>query len=204
MTIVPQAVIHGRFQVLHNDHLRYLLAGKALCDRLVVGVTNPDPSHTRPDPADPLRSLESSNPLTYFERAQLLHAALTEAGLAPQAFLVVPFPINLPELYRHYVPLDALFLLTIYDEWGRRKQACFQQLGLRTRVLWEVPPEAKGLSATTVRRRMAAGESWEHLVPPPTARLLREWRIPERLAEQTASQSSLDDGCQALADGNSP
>ncbi|MYL85261.1 nicotinate-nucleotide adenylyltransferase [Desulfovibrio aerotolerans] len=181
---VPQAVIHGRFQVLHNDHLKYLLAGKALCHRLVVGVTNPDPSHTRHDPADPLRSLESSNPLTYFERAQLLHAVLTEAGLGPHAFFVVPFPINLPELYHHYVPMDALFLLTVYDEWGRRKLARFQNMGLDTRVLWDIPPEDKGLSATTVRRRMAAGEPWEHLVPPAAARLLRDWRVPERLAGQ--------------------
>ncbi|WP_043637458.1 nicotinate-nucleotide adenylyltransferase [Desulfovibrio sp. TomC] len=184
MPNVPQAVIHGRFQVLHNDHLRYLLAGKALCDRLVIGVTNPDPSHTRHDPADPLRSLESSNPLTYFERAQLLHAVLAEAGLSPQEFFVVPFPINLPELYRHYVPLDALFLVSIYDEWGRRKLKYFESLTLHTHVLWEVPPEDKGLSATEVRRRMGAGEPWEHLVPPAAAGLLRQWRIPERLSGQ--------------------
>ena len=188
---VAQAVIHGRFQVLHNDHLKYLLAGKALCDRLVVGVTNPDPSHTRHDPADPLRSLERSNPLTYFERAQLLHAVLAEAGLGPEEFFVVPFPINLPELYRHYVPMDALFLLTIYDEWGRRKLGRFQSLGLRTRVLWEVPPEDKGLSATAIRRRMVAGESWEPLVPPAAARLLRDWRVPERLAGQAGDAARL-------------
>ncbi|MFW9878404.1 MAG: nicotinate-nucleotide adenylyltransferase, partial [Candidatus Thorarchaeota archaeon] len=24
-------VIHGRFQVLHNDHIKYLMAGKRLC-----------------------------------------------------------------------------------------------------------------------------------------------------------------------------
>jgi len=36
-------VIHGRFQVLHNDHLKYLMEGMALCDHLVVGITNPDP-----------------------------------------------------------------------------------------------------------------------------------------------------------------
>jgi glycerol-3-phosphate cytidylyltransferase-like family protein len=29
-------VIHGRFQVLHNDHLKYLLLGKALFKHLVV------------------------------------------------------------------------------------------------------------------------------------------------------------------------
>ncbi|MHA2009472.1 MAG: nicotinate-nucleotide adenylyltransferase, partial [Promethearchaeota archaeon] len=39
-------VIHGRFQVLHNDHIKYLMAGKKLCKYLVVGITNPDPSLT--------------------------------------------------------------------------------------------------------------------------------------------------------------
>ena len=37
-------VIHGRFQLLHNDHLKYLLAGKKRCEHLVVGITNPDPA----------------------------------------------------------------------------------------------------------------------------------------------------------------
>ena len=49
-------VIHGRFQVFHNDHLVYLLAGLALCRHLVVGITNPDPFLTRDDAADRKRS----------------------------------------------------------------------------------------------------------------------------------------------------
>ena len=40
---------HGRFQVLHNDHFKYLMAGKAQCRHLVVGITNPDPTLTRRD-----------------------------------------------------------------------------------------------------------------------------------------------------------
>jgi hypothetical protein len=61
-------VIHGRFQVLHNDHLKYLLAGKARCRHLVVGITNPDPFLTKEDAAEPRRSEPGANPLTYFER----------------------------------------------------------------------------------------------------------------------------------------
>ena len=76
-------VIHGRFQVLHNDHLRYLLAGKDLCRHLVVGITNPDPSLTREESADPHRSRPEANPLTYYERQALVRAALGEAGGAP-------------------------------------------------------------------------------------------------------------------------
>ena len=175
--------IHGRFQVLHNDHLVYLLAGKKLCRHLVVGITNPDPTLTRDDPADPRRSRPWSNPLTYFERHVMTQRVLVEAGLDANDFSIVPFPVNLPELYRYYVPLDAVFYLTIYDEWGRRKLEMFQSLGLRTEVLWVRSAEEKGLSAEHVRRLMAAGRLWEHLVPPAVAGLMRKWNISLRLRD---------------------
>lgn len=177
----PVGVIHGRFQILHNDHLRYLLAGNERCHFLIVGITNPDPYHTRAYAADPHRSAPSANPLTYFERALLVTHALREAGVPAESFITVPFPINLPELCRFYVPLDAVFFLTVYDEWGRRKLQLLRELGLRTEVLWERPPEEKGLSGATVRRLMREGRPWRHLVPPACARLLEEWDIPQRL-----------------------
>jgi nicotinamide mononucleotide adenylyltransferase len=180
---VETGVIHGRFQVLHNDHLVYLLAGMALCRHLVVGITNPDPLLTRNEDADPKRSDPAANPLTYFERYLMVRAVLEEAGIEPSRLSVVPFPINIPELYRYYVPLDALFFLSIYDEWGKRKLEYFRSLGLMTHVLRDVSAEQKGLSATEIRRRMASGEPWEELVPPAAAQLLKRWNIPSRLRD---------------------
>jgi nicotinamide-nucleotide adenylyltransferase len=174
-------VIHGRFQVLHNDHLAYLLAGMALCRHLVVGITNPDPLLTRDDSADRKRSSPAANPLTYFERYVMVRAVLEEAGIGAARFSVVPFPINMPELYQYYVPLDALFFLSIYDQWGKRKLDYFRSLGLSTCVLREVPESQKGLSGTDIRRRMALDEPWEELVPPATAQLMKKWAIPGRL-----------------------
>ncbi|WP_461208632.1 nicotinate-nucleotide adenylyltransferase [Desulfocurvus sp. DL9XJH121] len=178
----PVAVIHGRFQILHNDHLRYLLAGWELCSHLVAGVTNPDPHLSRFEGSAPGRSRPEANPLTYYERQVCVREALAEAGVPEKALSVVPLPINFPELYRHYVPMDAVFLLTIYDDWGREKQARFLSLGLSTHVLWERPPEEKGITATQVRRLMVEGGDWEPLVPPAVARRMREWDIPGRLA----------------------
>ena len=180
---VETGVIHGRFQVLHNDHLVYLLAGMELCRHLVVGITNPDPLLTRNEDADPKRSDPSANPLTYFERYLMVRAVMEEAGIEPSRLSVVPFPINMPELYRYYVPLDALFFLTIYDEWGKRKLEYFASLGLRTHVLRHVSGDQKGLSATGIRRRMASNEPWEDMVPPAAADLLKKWDIPARLRE---------------------
>lgn len=181
MSTYPLGVIHGRFQVPHNDHLRYLLAGKELCDHLVVGITNPDPSLTRHSDADPARSSGTANPLSYYERCVLMRRMLVDAGVSHNALTVVPLPINLPELYRHYVPLNAVFFLTIYDGWGRQKLEFLQSLQLRTHILWEVSPEEKGISATDVRARMARGEPWQHLVPQSVAPLLEQWDIPGRL-----------------------
>ncbi len=174
-------VIHGRFQVLHNDHLAYLLAGMALCRHLVVGITNPDPILTREESADPKRSSPAANPLTYFERYVMVRAVLEEAGIEASRFSVVPFPINRPELYRYYVPLDALFFLSIYDDWGRRKLEYLTSLGLATHVLRDVPARQKGLSATDIRRRMAMNEPWEEMVPPAVVDLMKKWDIPGRL-----------------------
>lgn len=174
-------IIHGRFQVLHNDHLRYLLAGKGLCRHLIVGITNPDPHLTREDAADKHRHSRLANPLTYWERYLMVHRSLAEAGVALEAFSIVPFPINFPELYRYYVPLDAVFFLSIYDDWGRKKLATFRSLDLKTHILWEVPPEKKGISGSTVRELMLHGGSWEEMVPAGVASLMKEWEIPARL-----------------------
>jgi nicotinamide mononucleotide adenylyltransferase len=181
--IVETGVIHGRFQVLHNDHRAYLLAGMALCRHLVVGITNPDPILTRDEHVDPKRSSPAANPLTYFERYVMVRTVLEESGIESGRFSVVPFPINLPELYRYYVPLDALFFLSIYDEWGKRKLEYFTSLGLKTHMLREVTADQKGLSATDIRRRMAQNEPWEEQVPPSVAYLMKKWDIPTRLRQ---------------------
>jgi len=176
-------VVHGRFQIFHLDHLKYLLAARQKCRHLVVGITNPDPTLTKTDAADPFRSSPAANPLTYFERYCIIEAVLLEAGLDHAEFSIVPFPINFPDLLHFYVPLNAVFYLTIYDDWGRRKLNLFQSLGLDVEVLWTKSGEQKGISAKEVRRRVAEGEPWEHLVPPAAAFMIKKMGIEARLSQ---------------------
>jgi nicotinamide-nucleotide adenylyltransferase len=176
-------VIHGRFQILHNDHIKYLLAGKQLCEYLIVGITNPDPSLTRDSDANPHRSTPIANPLTYYERHLMVQAALLEQGLKYSEFNIVPFPINVPELLKYYVPLDAVFFLTIYDDWGKQKKEFFVSLGLKIHILWEVTLENKGLSSSDIRRDMIKDKQWEHYVPKIVAHLIKDWGIVQRLKD---------------------
>ncbi len=182
-SIYDIGVIHGRFQILHNDHMKYLFAGKELCKHLIVGITNPDPSLTKDHESNPHRSTSLANPLTYYERYIMIREALLEKGLKLSEFSIVPFPINFPELVKFYVPMDAIFFLTIYDDWGRQKKKYFEKLGLKVHVIWEVPLEKKGLNGSEIRNAMINGESWEHLVPSSVAKLVKEWNIILRLKE---------------------
>lgn len=172
-------VIHGRFQLLHNDHLKYLLAGKERCRHLVIGITNPDPTLTRADPADPARSRKQDNPFSYYERYCMVRETLADHGLRDE-ISIVPFPVNFPDLYSYYVPLQAIFFLSIYDEWGEKKLRLFASRGLATEILWRRPASEKGLSASTIRQKIAAGEPWEDLVPPAVARLVKNGNLADR------------------------
>ncbi len=174
-------VIHGRFQILHNDHVKFLLAGKKLCNHLIVGITNPDPTLTKAHDSNPHRSTLIANPLTYYERYVMVRETLLEKGLELSEFYIVPFPINLPELLKYYVPMDVVFFLSIYDDWGRQKEKYLESLGLKVHVLWEVPLDEKGLSGSDIRNLMLKGESWEHFLPTAVVKLVKKWNIINRI-----------------------
>lgn len=185
----PTGVIHGRFQVLHHDHLKYLLAGKALCDHLVVGITNPDPDRIGSEATDPARSCPENNPLTYHERSQMIRAALMEAGIPADEFSIIPLPISQPELLKNYAPTDAIYYLTIYDDWGHEKKKRLKNLGLETHVMWEKSASEKGLTGTEVRLAIRENNGWKTLVPVSVAELVEKWNLQERFRESSDPSS---------------
>jgi nicotinamide mononucleotide adenylyltransferase len=174
-------VAHGRFQVLHHDHVKYILAAKARCRHLIVAITNPDPTLTKYDQADPHRSSPADNPLTYYERYVILKETLLEQGLHHREFSLVPLPINFPELYQYYVPLNAVFYLTIYDAWGERKLKLFESLGLQVEVLWRKTKAEKGLTSSLIRQKITQAQPWEHLVPGAVSTLFVQLGLAERI-----------------------
>lgn len=182
-------LVHGRFQPFHNDHLKFILAAFEKVDFMYVGITNPDPRLTSEDSADSDRSRASSNPCTYYERQDMVISSLMESGMARERFTVVPFPINFPELWKHYAPQDALYFLTIYDEWGERKFRLLKENGLEVDVLWRKPEAEKGITASGVRENIALNRPWQHLVPAGTARSIIKFGINIRIKEIFASES---------------
>lgn len=174
-------VIHGRFQMLHKGHMEYLLAGKKRCDYLLIGIANPDVNLTKYSSTAPHRSQSLSNPLTYFERFEMIRGSMLESGIALQEFDIVPFPINYPELLSNYVPLDAKFYMTIYDEWSYQKKEVLEQIGCSIDVMWQRTNAEKITSGTEVRNLIKAHQPWEHLVPAYVANYVKDHKIDIRL-----------------------
>lgn len=183
--MVEYGVVHGRFQIVHNDHVQYIMAAKQRCHNLIVGITNADPTHIKRELADPNRSRPEANPLTYFERYCMLRAVLLEQGLKPGEFELVPFPINNPELCQYYVPQGAVFFITIYDKWGEEKNSRLKSFGYNTEVLWQKPLDEKGITSTRVRRCIIEDSDFQELVPPAAYKLIIEWGIGDRLRQFT-------------------
>lgn len=177
-------VIHGRFQMLHKGHMEYLLAGKERCQRLIIGISNPDETVTEFSDANPHRSQARSNPLTYFERMEMIRGALLEYGIPRDEFEIVPFPINRPQLLFNYVPKDAVFYMTLYDEWSMQKKAELESLGCKIEVMWQRSNDDKFTSGTIVRECIIAGEPWQHLVPKFVYQYMTENQIDVRLQQQ--------------------
>ena len=181
MSLVPAGVIHGRFQPLHLGHMEYILAGKNRCQQLVIGIANPDPNVTIRHQANPARSLPSSNPFTYYERMLMIKNSLLEAGVSRHDFEIVPFPINYPQILKYYVPMDARFFVTIYDDWGKAKVNMLTKLGLDIEVMWERNLAQRLTTGTEIRKLIAKGDAWEHLLPFGAVKIINELGLKERV-----------------------
>jgi len=167
--VIPLGMVHGRFQPFHNGHLAYLLAAASRCERLLVGITNPDPARTRAEAEDPRRHLREANLFTYTERLLMVEAAAREAGV-PVPVHVIPFPINEPELWPAYVPPGTVHFLRVFSPWGRVKLDRLRRGGYEAVLLDE--GAAKDVSGEQVRHALRSGGDWERLVPAAVARVI--------------------------------
>lgn len=161
-------MIHGRFQPFHNGHLAYLTGAAARCDRLLVGITNPDRLHMRPTPEDANRHLPAANPFTYTERLLMVRAAAQAAAVAPVE--VIPFPVTEAELWSDYVPTGTVHFLRVFSPWGTAKLERLRGRGYRTVVL--DADAAKEVSGEQVRAAIRSGGDWRPLVPPAVAAVI--------------------------------
>lgn len=175
------AVVHGRFQPFHNEHLAYVRWAMDRAEHLVVGITSFDRDAVQAEPLSDHRHLPAANPFRYWERTVMVRDALLEAGIAPARFSIVGLPVHAPERWPEYVPTDpgsSVHLLRVFSAWEEEKARRMRAAGYRVDVEAGRP---KLLSATEVRARMAADDGWARTVPSAVARWIRVFDGVRRL-----------------------
>jgi nicotinamide-nucleotide adenylyltransferase len=173
------AHVHGRFQPFHREHLEYAAWAADGADELLVGITNADPGHVRPEGADTTRDAPEHNPFQYHERHRMIRATVDAAGFDCPV-RIMPFPVNRPALWEHYAPSGAIHYVNVLEEWHRVKARRLKDHG-RSVVTKE---GTRTISGTDIRERMAAGDPWTGLVPAEVATVIEAVGGVERVRER--------------------
>ena len=150
--------VHGRFQPFHNEHLEYVLSAKKLFDYLWIGITKYDITRTDSNPLGRHRERPESNPLTFFERINIVSDALMEEGIDRDQFGFVPFPIETPQRLPAFMPTTIPCYTTICEPWNQEKIDVLKGLGYNVKVLYEKNP--KLISGAEIRKDIVAGGEW--------------------------------------------
>lgn len=173
MTDLSVAAVTGRFQPFHLQHLELVAYALELAHYVIIGVTNPDRRSLQREAASEHRHREDANPFSFFERQEMILASLNAARLDPTRYCVVPFPLDLPDLWEGYIPLDSTQVVRVFSEWEREKVRRLAAAGYPVEVL-EGDPESR-ISATDIRDALADDKKWSHWVPAGTRQVLAKW-----------------------------
>jgi nicotinamide mononucleotide adenylyltransferase len=177
------ASVHGRFQPFHMEHLDYVTKAFNVAEFLYIGITQFEKAHLKHvDGAGEHREARASNPLTYFERAEVISLALKGAGYVESQFRITPFPIEKPEQLLDFLPTSIPILTTRVDEWNDCKISLLADLGYSVKTLFDRDP--KGVAGSEIRSLIAKGDdSWHSMVPEATIAYLDALNLGVRIRQ---------------------
>jgi nicotinamide-nucleotide adenylyltransferase len=180
-------VVHGRFQPLHNGHVHYILEGLKLCDRLIIAVTNADPTLIKPEESDIKRGLPSYNPFTFFERYMMIEKTLIEEQyIKPSRFMVTTLPIHDEDLWKYYLPPSAVLYVNVTSEWDSVKLERMQKSNFKVKKIGD--QRFEGINGTQIRQKMIKEGNWSNLVPKSVESIINSIAGVERLKRLSESE----------------
>ncbi len=160
--------VHGRFQPFHNGHMAYTLGALSKVDILYIGITKVEPGSDGVSNAAAHRHLIDANPLSYFQRAQVVEAALLEYGISLERFRVIPFPIEKPHFLKLYFPVTGVCFTTLKDEWNKEKIGILENQGYSVDIINEIWKyySADFESGTNIRNMIRnKNPQWKSYIP---------------------------------------
>lgn len=157
-----RGLMAGRFQPFHNGHLALAKQALAECKELVVVVGSAQFNFIEKDP------------FTAGERVEMIHAALKEAGVDLGRCYIIPVPNDennarwLAGLRSQVPSFDAIYSGNEFVE--HLVRAHDPSLAVR-KPKFVSRQECNG---SNIRKLIATGWQWKHLVPPAVAEVIKE------------------------------
>ena len=148
----------GRFQPFHKGHLEVIKLYASKAEKILIGVGSAQYHHTL------------DNPFTYEERREMIRKSLEAEGI--ENFEI--YPINDIHDYRRWVDhvTSSLPKFDLVIARNPTTLKLFENKGYKVEKLPLLGGrECRG---SVIRKRMAEGEEWKHLVPAEVARYIEE------------------------------
>jgi len=172
---MSRALFVGRFQPFHYGHLYAIETILKECDNLVLVVGSAQMSH------------QHDNPFTAGERIEMIRAALNEAEIPCDRYLIIP----ISDAPAHRVWVSAV------ESQTPRFDLVFSNQSLTKRLLIEAGYEVRPIlfyergkyEASEIRRRILEGEDWSELVPPAVYQIVLEIDGENRIRDLDKSDS---------------
>ncbi len=153
---------------MHLGHIEVLSELLAEERPLFVGITNPDAAELGEQSSSPHRHLQSANPFTFYQRSQMIEAQLRIMSVR-NIVTLVPFPLDRPQVWRDYVPLNATQVVRVFSTWELEKVQRLRDGGYKIRVI--TGDNDSRVSGTDMRAAMDEKRSWRHWTSDPVAAL---------------------------------
>lgn len=169
--IYDDAIVCGRFQPFHNDHLEYILSALVRCRFLWIGISKP--WRNLDSESTSHRETSDANPFNFIERLQMIRSSLIECGVSPGCFCVIPFDFEDSQAFAQSAPQSSVVFITITDDWSNDKSAKLESRGKAVEVLYEkIEPKITG---SKVRELLGNGDvAWRSMVPPAVVRFIEK------------------------------
>lgn len=171
-----RALYVGRFQPFHLGHLECVKYILSQAKELIILLGSSQYSH------------RLDNPFTTGERIEMIRAALNEAEIPCERYIIVPVPdtngahsIWVSRVLSYVPRFDVVFS---NEPLTRR---LFIEAGFKVEGIPFFKREV--LSATEIRRRMLEGSDWEELVPRSVVNIIKAINGVERLKSLVLSDS---------------
>lgn len=174
-------IVNGRFQVLHLKPYGVYSCSKDALRQIIYRNHESGWSSHADTVHDENRGTKAGNPLTYFERCEMIRGAMEEFNVPAKEYDFIPFPISMPEYIAQYTPKEAVYYVGMFDAWDEEKYKILRSLDLDVNILWRKTEEEKGITGSKVRELIATDQEWKQFVPKSVYHYLTENELDKRV-----------------------